>query len=72
LVSNGETETDKLTVPEKPFWLVTVMVELEVSFATTFSERGLAEIPKSWPAVTVTVRVVERTMDPLVPFTLIV
>ena len=44
----GETDTEKVTVPEKPFRLVTVIVDVPDEPATILIDVGLADIVKSW------------------------
>jgi len=62
----GDTVDDKSTVPEKPFWNVTVMVEVPVPLTATDKLVGLAARVKSW---IVTVTVVEWDRPPPVPVT---
>jgi hypothetical protein len=63
--------TVRLTVPEKPPMLVTVIVEVPVAPALTVILRGLAVTLKS-TVMTVTVTVAEWDSGPLVPVTVTV
>jgi len=58
---------DRLTPPENPFRLVTVIVEEAELLATKLSEEGFALMEKS---ETFTVTVVDPLNDPLTPVTL--
>jgi hypothetical protein len=62
----AETETDRVTVPEKPSRLVRVMVDVLVEPAAAVIFAGLADDPKSWM---VTVTCAERTSPLLEPKT---
>ncbi len=67
LLVAGETLSVNVTVPAKPFRLVTVMVELELAPGCSVNEFGFAPIEKSAALLTDTVTVVECDRDPLVP-----
>ena len=72
LLVAGETLSVNVTVPEKPFRLVTVMVELELAPRCSVNEVGFAPIEKSAAELTDTVTMVECDRDPLVPVTVTV
>lgn len=65
----GETEDDNVTVPAKPFWPDTVIVEVAEPPATKLIVVGLARRLKSR---TLTVTVAVRVRSPLVPVTVTV
>jgi hypothetical protein len=67
LLVAGEIPSDNVTVPLKPFRLVTVMVELELAPRCSVNEVGFAAIEKSAAELTDTWTVVECDKDPLVP-----
>jgi hypothetical protein len=67
----GATEQEvllvvRLTTPAKPFWPVTVILEVPAEPAFTVTLNGLAAIVKSW---TTNVTVTEWDREPLVPVT---
>ena len=72
LLVAGETLSVNVTVPEKPFRLVTVMVELELAPRCSVNEVGFAPIEKSAEELIDTVTMVECDRDPLVPVTVTV
>jgi hypothetical protein len=67
LLVAGEILSVNVTVPVKPFRLVTVIVELELAPRCIVSEFGFAAIEKSAALLTDTWTVVECDRDPLVP-----
>jgi hypothetical protein len=67
LLVAGEIPSVNVTVPVKPFRLVTVMVELELAPRCRVNEFGFAPIEKSAAELTDTWTVVECDKDPLVP-----
>jgi hypothetical protein len=72
LLVAGETLFVNVTVPVKPFRLVTVMVELELAPRCSVNALGFAATEKSAALLTDTVTVVECDRDPLVPVTVTV
>jgi hypothetical protein len=72
LLVAGETLFVNVTVPVKPFRLVTVMVELELAPRCSVNALGFAATEKSAALPTDTVTVVECDRDPLVPVTVTV
>jgi hypothetical protein len=60
---------DIITLPEKPFRLVIVIVEIPEALGKTLIEVGFAEMVKSGGGSTVTVRVVEWVSVPILPVT---
>jgi hypothetical protein len=72
LLAAGVTLSVSVTVPVKPFRLVTVIVELELAPICSISEVGFAAIEKSAALPTDTWTVVECDRDPLVPVTVAV
>ena len=67
LSPEGDDDADRLTPPENPFKLVTVIVEEAELFTRKLREEGIAETEKS---ETFTVTVVDPLTDPLTPVTL--
>src|SRR6266487_3874625 len=65
---DGETDSDRLTVPVNPLRELTVIVSVPVAPEFTMKLDGFAENAKS---CTVNVRVVEWDRAPLVPVTVI-
>ena len=72
LLVTGETLSVNVTVPVKPFRLVTVMVELELAPRCSVNEFGFAAIEKSAALLTDTWTVAECDTDPLAPVTVTV
>ena len=68
----GEILSVRVTVPPKPFRLVTVIVELEFASRCKVNEVGFATIEKSGAVLTVTRTLVECDRDPLDPITVTV
>ena len=67
LIPEGDDVADRLTAPENPFKLVTVIVEEAELFTAKPREEGFAEIEKS---ETLTLTVVNLINDPLTAVTL--
>ena len=67
LTPEGDDVADRLTAPENPFKLVTVIVEEAELFTAKLREEGFAEIEKS---ETLTLTVVNPINDPLTAVTL--
>ena len=63
----GDDDADRLTPPENPFKLVTVIVEEAELFTRKLREEGIAEMEKS---ETFTLTIVDPLSDPLTPVTL--
>src|SRR5467141_461692 len=72
LLVAGEILSVNVTVPVKPFRLVTVMVEIELDPRCSVNEVGFAPIEKSAEELIDTVTMVECDRDPLVPVTVTV
>jgi hypothetical protein len=68
----GETVSDNVTVPVKPFVAATVIVEVPGVPTVTLTVVGLAVTVKFGAAVTANATVVEWEIDPLVPVTVTV
>lgn len=69
---DGDTVSDNVTVPVKPFVAETVIVEVPAEPTATLTLVGLAVTVKFGAAVTVNVTVTEWESDPLVPVTVTV
>lgn len=71
----GDTETERFTVPLNPFMLVKVRLNAPEELRGMLMDEGLPEIEKSGTTVTdvtVTGIVVECEIEPLVPVTITV
>jgi len=68
----GEKMAVNVTLPEKPFRLVTVMVDEPEAPARMLNVAWLEETTKLAPGVTVKVSEVEFLIDPATPFTVTV